>query len=89
MLESIGKAGDAEDALAEPKDILRLGRLQKSMVVILSLLRSKPTKQDAKAKKITCLKQEVQELRKLGHKEDEVLPACIHAATLKAISSGS
>ena len=88
MLNSIGQSEESLKSLDEPKKTLTVGRLQRSTIIIMSLVRSKPSKPDQKQKKTHALKQEVQEIRRQGHKEDKVLPKCIHDAALKSIASG-
>ena len=89
MLNSIGQHSEAATCLEEPTKTLKLGKLQKSMLSIMALVRSKPTKADQKTKKCNSLKDEMQQLRKQGYKEEEVLPKSIHDAAIKAIASNS
>ena len=88
MGESIGKPEETTTKLKPSVDVLNQGKLQKSTVIILAQIRSKPVKQDAKDKKAKVLKTELQEIRKLGFKEDQVLPKTIHDTAIKAVATG-
>ena len=88
MGESMGKIEETEDVLTHPRAILKQGRLQKSIVIVLAQLRSKPSKPDTKAKNANALKSELQQIRKQGLSEQDVLPKSIHDSAIKAIASG-
>ena len=87
MTESIGVSDTAAIDLDVPKDIVSKAHAQKCCVVIIALLKTKPSKPDAKRKKADNLKSELKCVRKLGLKEDIVLPKSLHEATIKQISA--
>ena len=59
-----------------------------NMIGEVRAARTKPVKPEAKDKKAKTLKSELQLIRKLGVKEDDVLPKAIHEAAIKAIATG-
>ena len=66
---------------------LKAGRSQKCNVVVMSLVRTKPTKAENKTKKAESLKAELKEVRKHGWKEEEIIPKSILDSALKAIAN--
>jgi hypothetical protein len=88
MGESLGKVDETMTALMRAKEVAIQGSLQQSTVVILTQMRTKPSKPDAKEKKAKALKAALQAIRKLGFKENELLPKAVHEAAIRAIATG-
>ena len=88
MGENVGKVDEILQELEAPKATLLLSNIQKSVIIILAQIRTKPVKPEAKDKKAKTLKSELQLIRKLGVKEDDVLPKAIHEAAIKVIATG-
>jgi hypothetical protein len=60
---------------------------QKAVMIIIALLKSKPSKPEKKKDKAEQLKEEMKTLRKHGLKEEQVLPKTLHDGAIKAISA--
>jgi CTP synthase (UTP-ammonia lyase) len=88
MGEHVGQIEKTQGELLAPKQTLLVANIRKSVLVILAHIRFKPSKPDTKEKKAKTLKSELQQIRRLGVKEDEVLPKSIHDAAIKAIATG-
>ena len=86
MAEATGKVDEHESETKQGRVVLELARSQKMCGCVLALLKMKPKTDSLKKDRVDKLKEEIKEGRKHGLQEDKVLPPCVYASTMKAIS---
>ena len=87
LSQSLGEIEAHKDVLKAATIIVQLAQAQKGVMVIIGLVKGKPSKPEKKQEKANNLKEEMKLLRKHGLKEEEVLGKSLHESAIKQIST--